>query len=387
MRVFIVCNAYCTTGGIEAVHQLVDVLKKKSISVYIIYLEKEHCEYDPTPQIYKKYGAEIASEYLNAEDSVLITPEIHVYMRDWCRKGQSVIWWLSVDNAPLIDGGGELAKENIVHFAQSHYAKKYLEQKLGVECSYLSDYISDEIRKYADYYRDSSIRKNLCFYNPKKGYERICELIANTKGRFEWVPLQGMSPEDVAKVLCTGKVYIDFGNHPGKDRIPREAAYCGCCIITNRRGSAEFYEDVAIPETYKIDDSESCETILGKIEYIMHNYDTEKEKFYDYVDKIRREKEIFEDEVNEAVEILQKNIELSHKNKQSETSKDDSAISKYFHMMNHQMEELIETNKKAESLIMKEKNYNQAVDILLKQDGLHKELLKEVWELLQYLAE
>lgn len=212
-------------------------------------------------------------------------------------------------------------------------------------------------------------------------------MIANTKGRFEWVPLQGMSPEDVAKVLCTGKVYIDFGNHPGKDRIPREAAYCGCCIITNRRGSAEFYEDVAIPETYKIDDSESCETILGKIEYIMHNYDTEKEKFYDYVDKIRREKEIFEDEVNEAVEILQKNIELSHKNKQSETSKDDSAILKYLHMMNHQMEELIETNKKAESLIMKEKNYNQVVDILLKQDGLHKELLKEVWELLQYLAE
>lgn len=25
------------------------------------------------------------------------------------------------------------------------------------------------------------------------------------------------------------KVYIDFGFHPGKDRIPREAVMCGAC--------------------------------------------------------------------------------------------------------------------------------------------------------------
>ena len=37
------------------------------------------------------------------------------------------------------------------------------------------------------------------------------------------------------------------------NRIPREAAMCGCCVITNRNGSAANNVDVQIADKYKFD--------------------------------------------------------------------------------------------------------------------------------------
>ena len=45
--------------------------------------------------------------------------------------------------------------------------------------------------------------------------------------------------------------YIDFGPHPGMDRLPREAALAGCVVITNREGAAGFNEDVPLPSEFK----------------------------------------------------------------------------------------------------------------------------------------
>ena len=62
-----------------------------------------------------------------------------------------------------------------------------------------------------------------------------------------------MSRAEVREALCKVKVYADFGSHPGRDRMPREAALCGACVLTNRRGSANFAEDVPLPTLYKLD--------------------------------------------------------------------------------------------------------------------------------------
>lgn len=45
--------------------------------------------------------------------------------------------------------------------------------------------------------------------------------------------------------------YIDFGPHPGMDRLPREAALAGCVVITNREGAANFDDDVPLPSEFK----------------------------------------------------------------------------------------------------------------------------------------
>lgn len=108
-----------------------------------------------------------------------------------------------------------------------------------------------------------------------------------------------MTPEEVNENLRRAKLYIDFGNHPGKDRIPREAAMCGCCIITGRDGAAQFYEDVAISDEYKFDTTdENLPYIVNKIHNIMDDYKNEIDKFNSYRQKIIKEKEVFENEID-----------------------------------------------------------------------------------------
>ena len=71
---------------------------------------------------------------------------------------------------------------------------------------------------------------------------------------INWVPLQNMTRSELVNVMRVAKVFVDFGYHPGKDRLPRECAANGCCVITGMRGSANYFEDVPIPSKYKFDE-------------------------------------------------------------------------------------------------------------------------------------
>ena len=118
-----------------------------------------------------------------------------------------------------------------------------------------------------------------------------------------------MTPEEVNENLRSAKLYIDFGNHPGKDRIPREAAMCGCCIITGKNGAAQFFEDVAINDEYKFDAiDKNIPSILNKMHYIIDNYDTEINKFAGYRNKIMNEQSVFENEIDVLFTLLDSNI-------------------------------------------------------------------------------
>ncbi len=107
-----------------------------------------------------------------------------------------------------------------------------------------------------------------------------------------------MTNEKVRNIMWKAKVYIDFGNHPGKDRIPREAAICGCCIITGMNGSAKFKEDVPIPNVYKFDSTnDNIECIVKQIHNIINNYDKISKDFTDYKKFISNEKKTFKNDV------------------------------------------------------------------------------------------
>ena len=79
-----------------------------------------------------------------------------------------------------------------------------------------------------------------------------------------------------------------------EDRMPREAAMCGCCVITGRRGSAAYAEDVGIPEEYRFFE-ETCEKeeIQQAIRRCLSDYDREQERFETYRETIRSEKVVF----------------------------------------------------------------------------------------------
>lgn len=68
-----------------------------------------------------------------------------------------------------------------------------------------------------------------------------------------------MTTQQIIKILDESMVYIDFGNHPGKDRIPREAALRNCIVMTNKSGSAANDIDIPIPAEYKFSEFNTYE--------------------------------------------------------------------------------------------------------------------------------
>ncbi len=114
----------------------------------------------------------------------------------------------------------------------------------------LSDYIHDA-QSYGSG-PPAERMPNSVAYNPAKGKAYICGSPAMTPG-ISWHPLHGMTPDQVEALLRRVEVYIDLGHHPGKDRIPREAALAGCVVVVGARGSAAFPEDVPVQHEVRIE--------------------------------------------------------------------------------------------------------------------------------------
>lgn len=318
-KIYVLCPSNLKTGGTELLHQLVASLLSLNKNAYIAYyLEGNYNSKKPTPEAFKKYIGDhwcLVSDIEDEPYNVAVFPETSLGKSKKYHKLQKCAWWLSVDNYNVMKGmKNRLTQYGImsfikhlflndyfndktiitipVHFFQSYYAADFARSK-GVKDDalfYLSDYINDIYIKPFDH----NDRKNIVAYNPKKGIEFTQKLILSSPN-ITWVPIINMSNDEVRKLLDTAKVYIDFGNHPGKDRIPREAAMSGCCVITDLKGSAAYEQDVPIPSKYKFDDIDNnIPEIIMRINYCFDNYEEATQEFDKYRLLIEGEKQEFE---------------------------------------------------------------------------------------------
>ncbi len=304
MKVYIACPALAVSGGAELLHQFSHELTVRGVENYMVYYGKT--TEAPTPERYRKYDVRIADQYVDDTDSVFVLPEVGVHEVQKCIKGKAAVWWLSVNNyvmcyrkyfSTTFDIFHTAARTNVYHFVQSQYAKEFLEKYFKLpDIYFLSDFINDDIIEQAQTGR--GLRENLCLYNPAKGLDNVTPLIASSRDDIAWIPLQGYTPAEIAGLMCRAKLYIDFGGHPGKDRIPREAAICGCCVITNREGSARNAIDVPIAECYKLGDTSDVPYVLSRIYDIMDHYEDRVGDFSAYREQILREKEQFGEEID-----------------------------------------------------------------------------------------
>ena len=92
------------------------------------------------------------------------------------------------------------------------------------------------------------------------------------------------------------KLFIDFGVFSGRERMPREAVSCGCCIVTSNKGTARDYKDNSIPDKYKIEDIDEA---MQMIKYIIYNYELCKPDFDEYRRLLKQDLANYHDEVKE----------------------------------------------------------------------------------------
>ena len=340
-KVYVAVPANIATGGPELLHQLVFHLRNDlDIKAYMYYIPNNIP--DPIHSEYKQYNNPFVREVEDKELNILIVPEIISNMKILSEysKIRQGIWWLSVDNfylsivlsskrvfffrktinkiskmifSRIIFDINELALERInslslketnlplvkranYHLAQSYYAMNYL-RNINIpenKIFYLSDYLNKNFLKIQT---DLSKKENIIAYNPKKGFSFTRKIIKASPD-IKFIPLINMTRQQVIKTLQRTKVYIDFGNHPGKDRIPREAAILGCCVITGKRGSARYLEDVSVPEKYKFEDKISnIPFIVDRIKDCFNNYENKIKDFNYYREIIRQEPERFKEDL------------------------------------------------------------------------------------------
>ena len=196
-----------------------------------------------------------------------------------------------------------------MHLCQSQYAYDHLEKKGLKNKMFLSDFINLD---YIAPWENSSLRKNVILYNPLKGGHITMKIIKSNPD-FKFIPISDLKNDDVKNLMLNSKLYIDFGHHPGKDRLPREAAMCGCCIITNSRGSAENDIDISINRKYKFNDKSIDNLKLSNlIRSIFDDFDFHFNEFNDYRSKILQEKQTF---LNEVDSLLHKILQCQNQQK------------------------------------------------------------------------
>ena len=121
----------------------------------------------------------------------------------------------------------------------------------------------------------------------------------NLAPNIDWRPIENMTPAQVQELLALAKVYIDFGNHPGKDRIPREAAVSGCVVITNKKGAAANDVDINIPDEFKFDEQSKFSEVIKKIRAVFDDFEAAHAKQAEYRARILDDKNRFDREVEE----------------------------------------------------------------------------------------
>lgn len=324
-KIFVYCPAGLVTGGTELLHQLVDFLNRNSRTAYIVYRGlNPHI----IPQAFENYKIRLSDNVFDDPSNIEIIPETMVNLMSRCNNTQKGIWWMSVDNYYFINNciisdvfkwnpklgikrlvknmyyllkGRNLFKDaislkqirklNIVNLYQSEYARQFISSNnLGHSFS-LGDYINLELLEPENKFS----KKDFVLYNPSKGYKFTKKIISRNPG-IKFVALKGFSRSELKKIMQSSKIYIDFGNHPGKDRLPRECALNGCVIITGKRGAAGNIQDICIDNKYKFGEKQLT-AISKTIKNVLTNYDENYRNQENYRSSITKEKIQFENEI------------------------------------------------------------------------------------------
>ena len=298
MNVYVMCPPRKATGGVELLNQLTAELNRHDGVRAKIWYRGHHGE-DLMPEEYEQYGNEYDTRRNVPSDAVVVMPEI------WATKAaefkRPCIYWESVDNyiacCEMKTLPENLPKQTI-HLTQSEYARQFLLQNGVANSIEVTDYLNDDF--FVDY--EEVYREPIVLYNPRKGWLNTQKIIRRCNG-IRFMPIQNLERQDVIRLMHRSMVYIDFGKHPGKDRIPREAAMCGLCVITGTDGSAKYFKDVSIPEVYKVNKMD-LGLIEKQIRWCLSDYEVRKHDFDGYRARIRGEKDRFIEGVGRFVSLI-----------------------------------------------------------------------------------
>ena len=336
-KIYILAPANTFTGGPECLHQLAYYMSKIfKVKTLIYYLPNENK--NPVHKNFKHYKVNFTNIIEDQKDNILIMPEHFMFLKYGLKYSniQKIIWWLSVDNyfgykfhyqnkkiiRSIIKipfniikifnkitnfyfgvftyqdylkifynfsnlSQQEEIKQASTHLMQSYYAYDYLKDKIK-NSYFLFDFQNKKLLKSS---KGFNKKENLvCYSHKSNNFINLLNKLSNTK----FIELKGFTSQQIIKIFKKSKIYIDFGYHPGKDKMPREAVLFNNCIITNNKGSAKNKFDIPIKNQFKFKQNyNELDIINSLIEILLKNYKKEVRKFSNYKKKVLDEEKVF----------------------------------------------------------------------------------------------
>lgn len=318
--IYIFSPAYQVSGGPEALQQMCYYLRsigKDAIMVFYNYEEGR----DPMPERYRIYGNRwiLVNEVVDQVGNSVVVPERRPFYLNPYNKAKRYIWWLSKDNfifekAPMSKRIKYAIKkllhidvvsldtrycnfklEDITHLCGSKYAFEYVKNELKQDdVHYCVEPISLEFLQMGPY-NGLEGRNDVVLYNPSKPSALMDKLLE--RGKFNYVPLKGYTPEGLATLYKTSKLYVDFGAFPGPERIPKEMVYFGGQILVGFQNAAMNDFDVAIPEKYKVKNLEEVESVEIIIDSMLNLYSSFSADFLFFKKKVIGIEDVFKNQL------------------------------------------------------------------------------------------
>lgn len=295
--IVVICPADVVTGGPEASHQLVamanDIAPDRG---YVCYHPFD--EAHSPPETYRPYDTPVIRRGDIPADALVVIPEIWPEMIDSFPQ-RCGFWWLSVDNfwdfgTDSAEVKTETMRKAAVQLAQSEYARGYVAKKFGLESLMLTDYINTSFRDAAEVVKCPRVA-----VNPAKG-KHLIDVFTEWYPDIEIIELTNMSREEVATELAASSIYIDFGHHPGRDRMPREAALSGVVVITTNTGAAANHVDMPINRWYKVS---TMEEIGERVHEVFVDLPRHVAAQAHYRDVVQGQRDVFRREVQQLLDF------------------------------------------------------------------------------------
>ena len=311
-RFVVVSPAGATSGGSECLHQFGRAVAVTGADISMYYLGDRPGQ-RKSADWFAHYGLRVLDELTDDINQIVVVPEVLTKVSNDFIKSRCAIYWLSVDNffrRKRVNVFRDFINtlnlkryrlfmsqmHRFDHLSQSHYATAFLNGH-GLESFFVGDYLNDDFLEQSKHLNlDASQKLNQICYNPAKGSAHVEKLI-RLDNSLKFLPIRNMTRSEVIDCLRVSKVYLDLGIHPGKDRIPREAALMGCCVVTSNLGSAANDIDVPIDEAFKFNVGKYNE-IPKLIRKIFADYPMFEKKFAGYRSQIKFEKEKFHNNVS-----------------------------------------------------------------------------------------
>ena len=261
-----ITSIYEKTGGPKTLHQLAEFLVNQGVDVYMVYFENVGEFVSKDELLYEINGVKMAPSIIDSEDNLLIVPEANADILHQYKYIKKVVWWLSLDYYLMISNAYRTKRKlYLKNIPFVFYPAAYLYFKLTLHerqqlsdsdfqevfhlynCKYVEDYLKKKkvslnhmhylcgpLEEYFVTLDEKEIKKkkkNIVAYNCStakvnlKYVNMVINQAAKLNSEIEFVPIKGMSREEVLKTLISAKAYLDLGVFPGPERKNTKGGY------------------------------------------------------------------------------------------------------------------------------------------------------------------